>query len=50
MNIDYDEKHDVIYIALKYCHSHYVDERVDENEYIDLHRSFDTDEIVGATV
>lgn len=48
-NFDYDEKHDVLYIALKNCPSYYVDERVD-NDYIDLHCSFKIEKIVGATI
>lgn len=48
MKLNYDKKHDLLYIKLKDCPNHYVDQL--EDKYFDLWRDSETDEVVGAHI
>lgn len=45
---NYDKEHDLLYVSLKNCPSHYVEQL--EDKYFDLWRDAETDEIVGAHI
>lgn len=45
---NYDKEHDLLYIKLKDCPNHYVDQL--EDKYFDLWRDSETGEIVGAHI
>lgn len=47
-HFNYDKEHDLLYIKLKDCPNHYVDQL--EDKYFDLWRDSETDEIVGAHI
>ena len=47
-HFNYDKEHDLLYISLKNCPNHYVDQL--EDKYFDLWRDSETDEIVGAHI
>ena len=48
MKLNYDKEHDLLYIKLKDCPNHYVDQL--EDKYFDLWRDSETGEIVGAHI
>lgn len=45
---NYDKEHDLLYVSLKNCPNHYVDQL--EDKYFDLWRDAETDRIVGAHI
>lgn len=48
MKLNYDKEHDLLYVNLKNCPNHYVDQL--EDKYFDLWRDSETDEVVGAHI
>lgn len=48
IEFNYDKEHDLLYVSLKNCPNHYVDQL--EDKYFDLWRDNETDEIVGAHI
>ena len=47
-HFNYDKEHDLLYVNLKNCPNHYVEQL--EDSYFDLWRDSKTDEIVGAHI
>ncbi len=48
IEFNYDKEHDLLYVNLKNCPNHYVDQL--EDKYFDLWRDSETDEVVGAHI
>ena len=47
-HFNYDKEHDLLYVSLRTCPNHYVDQL--EDKYFDLWRDSETGEIVGAHI